>query len=354
MSTAPECVDGRLASDGFDLAALDRELPPTQREFIPDLDSYDYVLVAFSGGRDSLACLLQLLELGVPQEKIEAQHHLVDGREGSTLVDWPITPKYCEAVCRALGLRLTFSWREGGFEREMLRQNAPTARMWFPTDEGGYATAGGKGPLGTRMKFPQVSADLSVRWCSSSCKISLMDAYLTNNPRFLGKRTLVVTGERAEESASRSRYQVFEPHRADSRNSKRVPRHIDVWRAVRPWPEQRVWDTIKRWRLTVHPCYWISFGRCSCRFCIFGSPDQWATGRAIAPEAFERVAKYEREFKVTIHRTKTVTERADAGTPYSYDPKWSRLANSEVFDIPIFTDPWILPPGAFANSCGPT
>lgn len=51
--------------------------------------SYDVVIVAFSGGKDSLACLLHLLELGVPRSKIELWHHDVDGREGSTLMDWP-------------------------------------------------------------------------------------------------------------------------------------------------------------------------------------------------------------------------------------------------------------------------
>ncbi|EGQ60476.1 hypothetical protein GGI1_00690 [Acidithiobacillus sp. GGI-221] len=30
----------------------------------PDIQSYDHILVAFSGGKDSLACLLHLLELG--------------------------------------------------------------------------------------------------------------------------------------------------------------------------------------------------------------------------------------------------------------------------------------------------
>ncbi|WP_222622620.1 phosphoadenosine phosphosulfate reductase family protein [Ramlibacter albus] len=348
--------DAWLADQGYDLAALSRDLNAagSDQHQLPDLDSYDHVLVAFSGGRDSLACLLHLLELGVPKEKIEAQHHLVDGREGSTFMDWPCTESYCEAVCKALGVKLTFSWRERGFLGEMLRDASPTAPMWFPGADGGYAKTGGKGPLGTRKKFPQVSANLAVRWCSSALKISCMDAYLANNPRFLGKRTLVITGERAEESASRSKYARFEAHRADTRSSKRVPRHIDVWRCVHEWAEQRVWGIIARWRLLAHPAYWLGYSRCSCRLCIFSSPDQWATGRKIAPAAFETVANYEREFKVTIHRTKTVTERADAGTPYAFDEKWVAIANSRTFDMPVFMDPWILPPGAYGNSFGPT
>ena len=41
----------------------------------PDLDSYDYVIVAMSGGKDSLAAVLDLIEAGVPLSKIEMWHH---------------------------------------------------------------------------------------------------------------------------------------------------------------------------------------------------------------------------------------------------------------------------------------
>jgi tRNA(Ile)-lysidine synthase TilS/MesJ len=47
----------------------------------PDLNSYDVIVVAFSGGKDSIACVLHLLELGGPRERIELWHHDVDGRE---------------------------------------------------------------------------------------------------------------------------------------------------------------------------------------------------------------------------------------------------------------------------------
>ena len=48
----------------------------------PDLTSYSAIVVAFSGGKDSLACLLALLDLGVDRNTIELWHHDVDGREG--------------------------------------------------------------------------------------------------------------------------------------------------------------------------------------------------------------------------------------------------------------------------------
>ena len=35
----------------------------------PDLASYDRIIVAFSGGKDSIACLLTLIEAGVPASR---------------------------------------------------------------------------------------------------------------------------------------------------------------------------------------------------------------------------------------------------------------------------------------------
>lgn len=323
-------------------------------DFIPDLDSYDHIVVAQSGGKDSLALLLHLLELGVKPERIECHHHLVDGREGSRLMDWEVTEAYCEAICKALGVPLTFSWREGGFEREMLRNGTPTAPVWIPVSDGGYMRVGGNGPKGVRRKFPQVSANLATRYCSAALKIDVFDRYLCNHPKFLGRRTLVLTGERAQESASRAKYKPFEGHRADTRHSSRVPRHIDVWRAVHAWSEERVWKLIEKWKVQPHPAYELSWSRVSCSRCIFGSADQWASVRVIAPVAFQQIANYEREFKVTIHRKHTVVERADAGTPYAMDPKWISIARSTTFDLPVFVDNWTLPPGAYGDGCGPT
>lgn len=349
----PESAAAWLAIEGFDLRALTGELlRASAATTVPDLGSYDRFVVAFSGGADSLALLLLLLDLGVPASKIEAHHHLVDGREGSTLMDWPITEGYCEAVCAALKVPLTFSWREGGFEREMLRNESPTAPVWIP-HESTSRVLGGSGPPGTRRRFPQVTANLAQRWCSSALKIDVFARYLTNHPKFLGSRTLALTGERAEESKARAGYHEFEQHRCDTRSSKRVPRHIDVWRAVHSWNKRRVWELIRKWRVVAHPAYYLGYGRCSCRSCIFGSNNQWATLRQIAPAQFTTISNYEKEFKVTIHRKDSVDQRAAMGHPYEVEQRWVEIANGKVFDHPVFVDAWELPQDAFGESCGP-
>ncbi len=131
----------------------------------PDLRSYDTIIVAFSGGKDSIACLLSLIEAGVPRTRIELHHHDVDG-QGPSFMDWPSTTSYCRSVARALEVPLYLSWKAGGFLREMLRDDAATAAVYFEAPNGSVQSVGGQGPPGTRLWFPQVSADLRHRWCS--------------------------------------------------------------------------------------------------------------------------------------------------------------------------------------------
>lgn len=317
-----------------------------------DLEAYDVIIVAFSGGKDSLACLLDLLDRGAPRSRIELWHHDVDGREGSTLMDWPVTRDYCAKVAQAFGLPLYFSWRVGGFEREMLRDGTATAPVAFEAPDGVHYV-GGKGPAGTRRMFPQVSADLSTRWCSGYLKIDVCASAIRNQARFNGKRTLVVTGERAEESAARAKYKAFEPHRADTRTG-RARRHVDAWRPVHAWTEARVWETIRRHGVAPHPAYTLGWGRTSCAACIFGSPAQWASLRAIAPAQVARIAEYEAAFGKTIKRKLSVMQTADAGRAYSMDPAAVAVALSHTFDGPVLLgDAWVLPAGAFGESCGP-
>ena len=323
--------------------------------FAPHPRDYDRIVVFFSGGKDSVACVLHLLDLGVPRERIELHHHLIDGREGSTLMDWPVTEAYCEAFARAFGLKIYFSWKVGGFEREMLRENALTAPAAFEREDGSLSITGGeRGKRSTRRKFPQVSPDLSVRWCSAYLKVDIGARVLTSEPRFQQGKTLVVTGERAEESAARARYATFEPHRCDNRNGARVRRYIDHWRPVHAWTEAQVWAILERHRVNAHPAYHLGWGRCSCRTCIFGSANQWATVRRYMPQAFEAIARREEEFGVTIQRKHSVRQLADKGIPYDVDPRMLDIANATTYDEPILLDNWTLPKGAFKESAGPT
>lgn len=72
-------VDGRTDSEHFKKIYLPELLP---------LEEYDLIVVLISGGKDSVACYLKLLELGVPKERIEFWHHDIDGGHPSRRMDW--------------------------------------------------------------------------------------------------------------------------------------------------------------------------------------------------------------------------------------------------------------------------
>lgn len=324
-----------------------------------DLHSYDHYLVGFSGGKDCLAATLWLLEQGVSPSQIELHHHDVDG-EGPVFMDWPCTLSYCEAVGRALGIRVYRSYREGGFLREMLRDNAPTAAVVFETPDGHSRRVGGvSDKLGTRLKFPQLSASLRTRWCSGSTKVDVFDALICNQDRFLGKRTLVITGERAEESANRAHYAPFEPHRKDTRHGTRRRRLVDHWRPVHGWSEAEVWAIIRKHGIVPHVAYGLGWSRLSCRGCIFLSANGVRTLRDVFPEAFEEIAAREDSFSVTIKRDASWRELAARGRPYAAALQRQDLvaqARSRDWYLPIVVSPekWELPAGAFGEGGGPS
>lgn len=307
-------------------------------------------VVAFSGGKDSVALVLTLLELGVPRAKMELWHHEIDGR-GPRFFDWPCTLAYCQAFADAFGLPLWRSYREGGFEREMLREGTPTAPVVFEHPGGPPIRVGGHGPPGVRRRFPQTSSDLSVRWCSSALKIDVGKRALANDPRFRAGLFALLTGERAQESAARAKYAPVEWHTTSTQ-----ARRVVQWRAVHGLDAPAVWSLLRRHRVRPHPAYRLGFSRVSCMTCIFGNDDQWATIRALAPATFERIAAYEREFGATIHRKRGIVERAERGSVL-YPPALDALARASQearFDESMVMDPWELPAGASRETGGPT
>lgn len=320
-----------------------------------DLLGYDRYVVSFSGGKDSTACLLFLLDNSVPKEKIELWHQEIDGR-GPSLFDWEVTPDYCRRLGAAFGVPVLFQWKEGGFTREMLRENSLTAPVHFEVPGGDELRVGGeRGKPSTRRKFPQPSPDLRVRWCSAYLKIDVCATAIRHDPRFLGVRTLVLSGERGEESPQRARYAILEPDKADLRNG-RVPRYVDRFRPVRDWTERQVWDIIEKYRVRPHPCYFMGFGRCSCKFCVFGNRDQFASAACVSRVKADRLVAFEKEFGTTLKRDTDLESLIRKGRPYAaITSELARLATSFEYDQPVLLcegERWRLPEGAFSKCQG--
>lgn len=315
-----------------------------------DPKAYDNCVVAFSGGKDSLCCILHLLELGVKSNHIEIWHHDIDA--GNDLMDWPCTPKYVRNVASALHIPAFFSWRVGGFKSELLKENTRSLPVQFESPSGLITTGGKKGKISTRLKFPQVSLDLMVRWCTLLLKMDLSDASFNNQARFHGKRTLLITGERAEESKARAKKPTFKIHKCDHRDGE-MKRHIDVWRPVHSWSRGEIWELIEKWKINPHPCYRLGWGRCSCAACIFSNPNQYASLKIACPEKFNEILRLEMAFGCSIKRDKYIGDFIKSGVPYKMEIADIHAINNKNIDEPVFVKEWKTPLGATTELDGP-
>ncbi len=106
-----------------------------------------------------------------------------------------------------------------------------------------------------------------------------------------------------------------------------------------------------------HPAYSLGWSRLSCRACIFGSPAQWATIRALYPATFAEIACLEAGSGQTIQRAASVVALAERGAPYPAAlaaPGLAALAGGEAWTLPVLQRPWRLPAGAFGEAAGPS
>jgi len=278
----------------------------------------------------------------------------------ANVFDWPCSTAYCIALAEHFGLPIRFQWRAGGILGGILRTNAPPGARYV--EMGDYGTDAGAelasppvnvNALGTRQMFPQVSSDLTVRWCSSYVKIEVGDAGITADPRFDDANVLLITGERRDEGGNRRKYPTVEEQATTTQT-----RRVDHYRPVLDCTEAQVWEVLRTYGIVPHPCYHLGFSRCSCATCIFLTKDEWSTIADVMPLQFEAIARLEELTGKTISR-KGGTVRDQARDYRSFAPAgsaWRQIAmNAGPYTAPIYVDPseWVYPRGAFQHGHGP-
>jgi 3'-phosphoadenosine 5'-phosphosulfate sulfotransferase (PAPS reductase)/FAD synthetase len=173
----------------------------TYLEKLLPLEDYHMIVVLTSGGKDSAAAFLHLLELGVPKDKIELWHHDVDGQNPDRKMDWPVTQAYIKAFAKIFEVKLRTSWRVNGFFGELYRIGAsypieyeddgqvitcPLSPKQLESERlreeilAGSVDKAALKQYGYRMKFPAKSGDLVRRWCSAYLKICVADTVVRN------------------------------------------------------------------------------------------------------------------------------------------------------------------------------
>lgn len=326
-----------------------------------ELDQYDKILVMCSMGKDSIACFLRLLEMGVDKNKIELWHHAVDGAASEQVfMDWIFMDSYFEQFANAYGVAFYRSYLNKGFLGEMTKNNSKPHGHTIETPDGILSLDRPMAKEGTRMRFPQQAASLTTRWCSSELKIVPGRRAITSQSRFEGadKKILYVVGERREESSNRAKYNQLEPLAGVDtlRGSKnpRKPRYVDVWRPVLHMEEAEIWDILRRNGVIAPVPYRLGWGRSSCMLCIFNSDRVFATINEHWPERIDDIAMWEDTFGTTISRSGiNVKQRALRSKPMKItDSDALKQSFSKEYFLPIFAsqhEKWTLPAGAFSG-----
>ena len=379
-------------------------------------DAYDLLAIQVSGGKDSVACITALHRLIGHRpdlwSRVELWHQDVDGA-AEPFMDWPVTRAYVLGLGALYGVPVRFAWREGGFHRELMRKPwGKRAGKVLETPEGPVMIGEPPPPnnLG-RRRFPALTADLRIRWCSGFLKIDVARTLLVRSVAEGSKKILVISGERAAESAPRSRY-----HRGQDTEGSSGRRQVHQLRLVYDHSDAEVWDELrlafpgKGYGIQPHAAYELGWSRCSCAGCIFSSGEDLARLREALPDQFTRLAQSERDLAAnleaafsflveerarlkaelptadrdrarmirgrlreisgvigrTVVEGKTVPERADAALltlPADFD-HWRAYADgTEPWtldhmlrgpDAPVFNSEWTLPSGAInPDSSGP-
>lgn len=356
-------VEGRADSEHFKKIFLPELLP---------LEEYDLIVVLLSGGKDSVACLYKLLEMGVPKEKIELWHHDIDGGHPSRRMDWRCTQNYVKALAEAEGIRLRVSYRINGFFGELYRIGASEPVEWIDPDTGEVkqcklspnylkcralkeqATEQMEELLkeyGYRMKFQAKSSDLSRRWCSAYLKIMVAGSVISNLDqlgeleKLGGKRHKFpakggthqgrwcsgnlkaavqdsVTVNIQETKRDKKILIVSGERRGESAGRSKYNemeihrtnaeskshRTVHSWRPVIDYSEKDVWEVLKRHKVNPHPCYRIGWNRCSCAMCIFSTPPLFAGIKELFPEEYAALRKDEEILGFTLDNKKNLDE----------------------------------------------
>lgn len=356
-------VKGRCDSEHFKKIYLPRLLP---------LEEYDLIVVLISGGKDSVACYLKLIELGVPKEKIEFWHHDIDGGHPTRRMDWKCTQNYVKALAGAEGVKLRVSYRVNGFFGELYRIGASEPIEWIDPDTGEIrqcklssnylkcrelkeqATEEMEELLkqyGYRMKFPAKTGDLSRRWCSAYLKICVADTVVSNLDRLGeleelgGKRHKFpakggthsgrwcsgnlkaavqdsVTANLEETKHDKKILIVSGERRGESAGrskynemeihrtnaTAKAHRVVHQWRCCIDYSEKDVWELLKRHHINPHPCYRIGWNRCSCMMCIFSTPRLFAGVKELFPDAYASLRHDEEVLGFTLDNKKNLDE----------------------------------------------
>jgi 3'-phosphoadenosine 5'-phosphosulfate sulfotransferase (PAPS reductase)/FAD synthetase len=224
---------------------------------VPDLASYDFIVVSISGGKDSQVMLWHVVRL-------LAEHGLLDRLVvlhcdlGES--EWEGTGELAREHARLAGARFILTSRIGGTAKKdssVYRKGETYGSILDYAERRGSWPAPGP------------------RWCTSEFKrgpASTVYTALAREWRQAGGsgrpcRILDCQGLRAAESPGRAKLGALTVRKSNG------AQHVDTWLPIHRLSEAQVWADIRTSGWVHHYAYDLGMPRLSCAFCIFASRD---------------------------------------------------------------------------------
>jgi 3'-phosphoadenosine 5'-phosphosulfate sulfotransferase (PAPS reductase)/FAD synthetase len=209
------------------------------------LDTFDFITCMFSGGKDSIATVLYLIECGVPKEKITLFCSV-------TPMDPPHFDEYIKYCVENLGIGIMTNDRKATEEKFLER----LAKYGYP------------GRL--------------LNWCNTLFKV---ETFKDQRKKIIANNGICVIGNRAEESARRSKM-----------TSRGIWDKMPFVFPIFDFTTDDVRSIMLRHNFMIHPVYRFD-GRMSCMQCYNQGAGGWASLRKNFPAEYQRALEY---FKISL------------------------------------------------------
>ncbi len=217
-----------------EIAELQSAMSASNLRAIPNLCTYDLILLNTSGGKDSQTMLRYV---GGLAREAGVFHRLVAVHADLGEMEWEGTKELAETQASLLGIPFIVEHRRTATgERQSLLE---------------HVEARGKWPSST------------TRYCTSDHKRGPCGRTITRLAP--AGRVLNCFGFRAQESPARAKRPVVSVNKRST--TKR--RHVEDWLPIHNWTEKEVWADIRASGLPYHRAYDLGMPRLSCVFCIF-------------------------------------------------------------------------------------
>jgi len=236
---------------------------------VPDLGTYDWIVVSISGGVDSQAALDVVVteagRQGVPLSRIVTVFADL-GKDD----EHPGTPELAAEHAAHYGLRHERVFRvvpdgEGGQVQQGLADHIEDRGMW-PDSERRFCTSDMKrGPIW--KLFTRLAAES--REAGAAGRVRILD----------------VQGKRAQESPKRRREA---PFTANERASNLTRRQVDTWLPVHHWLKEQAFERAQQAGTRVHPAYAAGLPRVSCIACVLAPKSALVRAAQLYPQVFAR------------------------------------------------------------------